>query len=398
MRVFQLHHTVFAYFVRGVTTRRPPRDPRIVTSHTLLIGSRSFSLHTIHMCLLPVVGGVLHPIKMAKSSKFKLSIILPYPKSYILSRPVAMAPSPTPTRRPIPPGLRMTPANKVDNKKGDPKPSGLGDEGISRSTAGTSQENRCMRLTFAPGTNPPQRHIPLKPRTTPANKPNDQQDQPKASESGEEGNRNSTSGTGQENERPTTTVSLGPSHPLRPISPKNKMISAREADDESKANRSGEEDFSSSTSALGQEYSNPSIPSTPRLCHARLANYCGNSDANIILTPKKRKHEQREKVLESEYRRDLLAFEEIDVRDFQAEADAQEGAGEESPKMKKGKATPYESPDRPLVLRDAGLPSGDNIPLRELRARVIAQTGFATHFGRADDNLEEEDLYKPEVG
>lgn len=117
--------------------------------------------------------------------------------------------------------------------------------------------------------------------------------------------------------------------------------------------------------------------------------------------PKKRAHEQREKTLDSEYCRDLLTSEGIDVRDFQEEADAQQEAEaeEESPKKNGKKTAPYEVPDQSLAIKVAGSLTGRNIPVRNLRAQVIAQTGFETHFERAIcDTLDEEDLFTPDVG
>ena len=102
--------------------------------------------------------------------------------------------------------------------------------------------------------------------------------------------------------------------------------------------------------------------------------------------------------MDSEYHRDLLAFEGIDVRDFQEEARQEAEAEEESPKKKGKKAVPYEGADRSVVITDAGSPIRGSVPVRNLRAQVIAQTGCETHFGRSvTDTLDEEDLFTPDV-
>ena len=306
----------------------------------------------------------------------------------------------------------MTPANKAGEKKkveAETKPSGSDDDagGRSRSTAaGTSQaDGRRTRLTFAPGTNaPPLRRVPLRPRTASMYRADEGGDRHKGSESDEEGSCSSTSGTGRENERPTRTDSAWPSlllPPSRPVSPKLSMVFAGQVGDEAKASRAGEEEVAGSPiSTRDRMYRDLRPPSTPRLGRAVLINERGSSDRNRTPSPAKRKHMRREKTLDSEYRRDLLAFEGIDVRDFQEEADAEgEAEDEESPKKKGKRVTSYESPDRRLILKDAGSPIKDSNSVRNFRARVVAQTGFATHFARAvSDNLEEEVLFVPEVG
>jgi hypothetical protein len=309
-----------------------------------------------------------------------------------------MAPSPTLPRCPKPPYLRMTPSNKVDDHKDEPKPSGSDAEGSSCSTVATGQENRRTTISFAPGTNPPRPISPNR-RMMPATQPNDEEDHPMTTKSVQAGDDNSTAGSSQESRRPAIACVSLPRPPLRPISPKRRNMPVGEADEESKTSRSGEEGASSSTAATGQEDREPRIPATPRMSCAVLADDGhGNLRRNRTASPQKRKQEQMEKAIDSEYRRDLSAFEGIAVIDSQLEADAHEDAEEGSPKKKAKRAAPDESPARPLVLRGERCPPEDNIPVRDLRAQVIAQTGFATHFERADDDLEEEDLYAPEVG
>jgi hypothetical protein len=291
----------------------------------------------------------------------------------------------------------MTTANKRTDKKAEAKLSGSGDEGRGSMNAGASQENRRTTLRFAAGTNPPKRHVPPRRRREGFIRFNDEEGQSDTSKSGEEGNDNPNSSTCQENERPRNTEGLSPSPRLRLVSHNPKTVFAGEAENESKARERGDEGGGSPTTGAGQGSIHPHVPATPRIGRAVLANEGGSADRSRTPSPKKRKHERREKTFDSEYRRDLLAFEGIDARDFQGEADArQEAEAEESPKKKGKKAASSEVPDRLLVIRDERSLS---IPVRNLRAHVIAQTGFETHFERAvSDTLDEEDLFMPDVG
>src|SRR2546429_6472854 len=49
-----------------------------------------------------------------------------------------------------------------------------------------------------------------------------------------------------------------------------------------------------------------------------------------------------------------------------------------SPKKKGKKAVPYEGADRSVVITDAGSPIRGSVQVRNLRAQVIAKTGFET--------------------
>jgi hypothetical protein len=292
----------------------------------------------------------------------------------------------------------MTPVNKGDNKKDETKPSGSSDEGRGILDPGVSHEDRRLSLRFAPGSNSPQRRVPRRRRRKGITRLDDEEDQSSSDESGEEGNDNSNSGTCQENEWPRSTEGLSPSPRLRSVSPNIKTVSTKDAENESEAREPGEEGGGLSTSGAGQENIQLQVPATARIGRAILAGAGGSADRHRTPSPQKRKHERREKTLDSEYRRDLLAFEGIDVRDFQEEARQEAEAEEESPKKKGKKAVPYEEPDRSVVIKDAGSPTRGSIPVRNLRAQVIAQTGFETHFERAvSDELDEEDLFEPDV-
>jgi hypothetical protein len=242
----------------------------------------------------------------------------------------------------------MTPANKADDKKDEPKASGSGDEGDRVSTAGIGQENRNLR-------------VPSTPRTSFAVLANDG--------SGNSGTNRITIPGLDPGASPTDQGSenLGTNKPTR-TSPIPVADSTNDGSGNSGSKRT------------------PSPRPQPDADPFRGMNS----------EQKKRKQKRMEKTLDSEYRRDLLASEGIAFRDFQVEADARKEQ-EGSPKKKWKKAAPYESPVRPLVLRPTGRPPETNIPIRDLRVQVIAQTGFETHFEGADPDLEEEELYAPEV-
>lgn len=196
-------------------------------------------------------------------------------------------------RRPLPPGLRMTPAKKAGDKKDEAKPSGFVDGGRDSLTADTSQENRRTSLRFAAGMNPPQRHVPPRHRMEGIFGPNEKEDHSNTGESGEEGNENSTSGKCQETKWPRSTGGLSPCPRLRPLSPTTKTASDREAKNESKASGPGEEGSDSSTSDRGQENIHPLVPTTPRIGRGVLANRGGS--ANRSRTPSPQRESTRAK-------------------------------------------------------------------------------------------------------
>jgi hypothetical protein len=242
----------------------------------------------------------------------------------------------------------MTPANKADDKKDEPKASGSGDEGDRVSTAGIGQENRNLR-------------VPSTPRTSFAVLAND--------------------GSGNSDTNRITVPGLDPG-----ASPTDQGSENLGTNKPTRTSPIPVADSTNDGSGNSGSKRTPSPRPQPDADPFRGMNS----------EQKKRKQKRMEKTLDSEYRRDLLASEGIAFRDFQVEADARKEQ-EGSPKKKWKKAAPYESPVRPLVLRPTGRPPETNIPIRDLRVQVIAQTGFETHFEGADPDLEEEELYAPEV-
>jgi hypothetical protein len=265
----------------------------------------------------------------------------------------------------------MTPANKAVDKKDGSKASVSGDDGGSSSTAATGQENRHLR-------------VPSTPRTSFAVLANDGSGNSDTNRITVPGLDPGASPTDQGSEN------LGTNKPTR-TSPRPVADSTNDGSGNSGSNRTPSPRPVADSTNDGSGCSGSNRTPSPR----------PQPDADpfrgMNSEQKKRKQKRMEKTLDSEYHRDLLASEGIAFRDFQVEADAREEQ-EGSPKKKWKKAAPYESPVRPLVLRPTGRPPETNIPIRDLRAQVIAQTGFETHFEGADPDLEEEELYAPEVG